>query len=217
MPGPCGPFIRVPKFLSAPLRRVLLHRVENGCAPVRQLTAKILEMKLNHLSEADFAGIRKSLRKPIVKVDSAVHRIDSLLNQTQKDPSGLAATANQIAKALNSALEPLKDVKDGIQQLQAAGHEFDQQAQYVGPKQPGQEANPAAPAAPQADPLELAVKDVVANKGKLSSQQSLIRAYSIYKKNGGKLPMDQFTPALADKFRKDKPYKETSTQRRNLV
>ena len=176
-------------------------------------------MKLSHLSEADFAGIRKSLRKPIVKVDSAVHRIDSLLNQTQKDPSGLSATANQIAKALNSALEPLRDVKDGIQQLQAAGHEFDQQAEYVGPKQPGQGAqpNPAAPAAAPVDPLELAVKDVVANKGKLSSQQALIRAYSIYKKNGGKLPMVQFTPALADKFRKDKPYKETSSQRRNLV
>lgn len=204
-------------------------------------------MKLNHLSEADFAGIRKSLRKPIVKVDSAIHRIDSLLNQTQKDPSGLSATANQIAKALNTALEPLRDVKDGIQQLQAAGHEFDQQAQYVGPKQPGQNASqPKATGerpnqgaiddlmknsgasnlgiAPQAggeqyiaDPLDLAVKDVVANKGKLSSQQSLIRAYTIYKKNGGKLPMVQFTPALADKFRKDKPYKETSVQRRNLI
>lgn len=173
-------------------------------------------MKLNHLSEADFAGIRKGLRKPIVKVDSAVHRIDSLLNQTQKDPSNLSATANQVAKALNSALEPLRDVKDGIQQLQSTAHTFDAQAQYVGPKQegqtpeqptqPGQEPGQPAPTQPQADPLELAVKDITTSKGKLSSQQALIRAYSVYKTNGGKLPMNQFTPALADKFRKDRPH-----------
>jgi uncharacterized protein YoxC len=182
-------------------------------------------MKLAHISEADFAAVRKSLRKPIVKVDSAVHRIDSLLNQTQKDPSNLSATANQVAKALNSALEPLRDVKDGIQNLQSTAHTFDQQAQYVGAK-PGQNPNPGQPVQPgqnpgqpaqQVDPMELAVKDVVASKGKLSSQQALIRAYSVYKQNGGQLAMGQFTPELAAKFRKDRPYKETSTQRRNLV
>jgi hypothetical protein len=164
-------------------------------------------MKLSHLSEADFANVRKSLRKPVVKVDSAIHRIDNLLNQTQKDPSNLSAAANQVAKALNTALEPLRDVKDGIQQLQSTAHAFDAQAQYVGSKQQGQPSQPGQPAAP-IDPMELAANDVLANQGKLSSQQSFIRAYSVYKQNGGKLPMNQFTPALAGKFRKNKPNKQ---------
>lgn len=178
-------------------------------------------MKLDHLSEAEFSDVRKSLRKPIVKVDSAVHRIDSLLNQTQKDPTNLSATANQVAKALNSALEPLRDVKDGIQNLQATAHQFDAQAQYVGPKgaqpeavaagQPagqGGEAGQPAPAQPAPDPMDLAVKDVIANQGKLSSNQSLIRAYGIFRKNGGKLAMSQFTGELANHFRKNRPYKQ---------
>lgn len=168
--------------------------------PGSQYLSNILEMKLSQLSEADFASTRKALRKPIVKVDNAIHRIDSLLNQTQKDPSNLSAAANNIAKSLNTALEPLRDVKDGIQQLQGAAHAFDAKAEYVGSK-PNEPEQPA-----QADPIALAAKDVADNKGTLSSQQSLLRAYGIYKQNGGQAKLAQFTTELGNYFRKNKPH-----------
>lgn len=78
---------------------------------------------------SDFASVRKSMRRPMVNLDAQVHNIDKMLNVTQKDPSQLGSTVQQIEKSFDGIFDPLKQVRSGVQQLKTAADEFG--ADYV--------------------------------------------------------------------------------------
>lgn len=77
----------------------------------------------------DFAAARKALRKPMVNLDAQIHNIDKMLNVTQKDPSALGSTVQQIEKSFDGLFDPLKQVRSGVQQLKTAAANFN--ADYV--------------------------------------------------------------------------------------
>ena len=80
----------------------------------------------------DFASVRKSMRRPLVNLDAQIHNIDKMLNVTQKDPSQLGSTVQQIEKSFDGMFDPIKQVRSGVQQLRKAADEFG--AEYVGEK-----------------------------------------------------------------------------------
>lgn len=77
----------------------------------------------------EFAAVRKAMRKPMVNLDAQVHNIDKMLNVTQKDPSALGSTVQQIEKSFDGIFDPLKQVRSGVQQLKSAADQFG--ADYV--------------------------------------------------------------------------------------
>lgn len=79
--------------------------------------------------KGDFASVRKAMRKPMVNLDAQVHNIDKMLNVTQKDPSALGSTVQQIEKSFDGIFDPLKQVRSGVQQLKSAADQFG--ADYV--------------------------------------------------------------------------------------
>lgn len=185
-------------------------------------------MKLNTLSEADFASIRKSLRKPMVDLDAAIHQIDSMLNQTKTDPSNLANIATNIVHSYNNAIQPLKAVKVGIKNLHQAAQSFNadyigkpQQPQAQQQNQPQQQQQPQKPVNQTSfknDPLDIAIKALRTSKqGGAADREALFNAFDEYQKVGGKSDINKFTQLLSAKMRLERSYKESSVQRRKLV
>lgn len=187
-------------------------------------------MKLNTLSEADFASIRKALRKPMVDLDAAIHQIDGMLNQTKTDPSNLAGVTTNIVRSFNNAIQPLKTVKAGIKNLHQAAQNF--QADYVGnnvqpqPQQPTnqnqqqqqQQQKPANQTFYKNDPLDVAVNAVkTAKKAGQADREALFNAFEEYQKVGGKSDLNKFTQLLFAKMKLERSHKESSVQRRKLI
>lgn len=69
------------------------------------------------------------MRKPMVNLDAQVHNIDKMLNVTQKDPSALGSTVQQMEKSFDGIMDPLKQVRSGVKQLKSAADQFG--ADYV--------------------------------------------------------------------------------------
>lgn len=180
----------------------------------------------------DFASIRKGMRKPMVNADAQIHNIDKMLNVTQKDPSQLGSTVQQMEKSFDSLLEPLKQVRGGVRQLKQAADEFG--ADYV----PGSgQEEPAAPQAPAKTPSTVApvrrsaggdseerfinktVTDVEMVNNEKDKLAAAKQGWEEYAKNRGKMNRGEFYRALVQKLRlpTETQPQESSVQRRKRV
>jgi hypothetical protein len=153
-----------------------------------------------------FASVRKSLRRPMVAMDAAIHKIDQLLNTSQQDPSQLGDLVTQIEQSFNAIFNPLKAVRSGVADLRKAADTFN--AEYVGQK-------PAA-AAPQQDqgaaqqgeaPVdEDRFLNRIATEVELSNRQedkmaAAKQGFEAYKQQGGKMNRGEYFRRLVQKLR----------------
>lgn len=165
-------------------------------------------------SPPDFAAVRKSMRRPMVSLDAAIHQIDQFLNTTQQDPSRLDSTVTEIEKAFNNIFEPLKAVRAGVADLRKASKAFN--AEYTGeqagqqPAQPAQQAQQAGQQAPgvsvEPGPGEDRFLNRIATDVELSNRQedklyAAKQGWEAYKQSGGKMNRGEFFRALARKLR----------------
>jgi hypothetical protein len=182
-----------------------------------------------------FAAVRKAMRKPMVNADAQIHNIDKMLNVTQKDPSALGSTVQQMEKSFDGLLEPLKQVRSGVRQLKQASDEFG--ADYVpgtGKDQeqpaaqvPGKTPSTVAPVRrkPEGDNEERYVNKTVTDIEMVNNEKDKLAAaragWEEYTKNRGKMNRGEFIRALTQKLRapseKQETPQESSVQRRKIT
>lgn len=178
----------------------------------------------------DFASIRKGMRRPMVNADAQIHNIDKMLNVTQKDPSQLGSTVQQMEKSFDGLLDPLKQVRGGVRQLKQAADEFG--ADYVpgtgkdqeepAAKTPGKTPSTVAPVRRTAggDSEERFINKTVTDVEMVNNEKDKLLAaktgWDEYAKNRGKMNRGEFYRALYQKLRQAQP-QESSVQRRKLV
>lgn len=185
----------------------------------------------------DFAAVRKAMRRPMVNLDQQIHKIDQFLNVTKQDPSRLDSTVKEIEKSFDAAIDPLKQVRTGVQKLKTAAGDFE--ADYV--PGTGKEA-PTAPQrraadtgkAPAKSPVqgvrrsaaspeeERYLNRVVTDIEMVNNQEDKVGAarqgYLQYRKAGGQMNQGEFFKALIQKLRlPGEGPQESSVQRRKLV
>lgn len=190
---------------------------EAPVSPVRQA----LQRKQAAMSGAkqgpdpDFAAVRKSLRRPMVAMDAAVHKIDQLLNQTQQDPSALADVVTQIEQSFNAIFNPLKAVRSGISDLRKAADTFG--AEYVGQKQQQapaqqQQQQKIEPGVDEDRYLNRIATDVEMANRQEDKMAAAKAGFDSYKSQGGKMNRGEFFRRLVQKLRL--PNEQEQEQRR---
>lgn len=152
----------------------------------------------------DFAAVRRSMRRPMVALDTAVHKIDTLLNQTQQDPSNLGGVVTQIEQSFNAMLKPLNAVKSGVVDLRNAASSFN--AEYAGQGQPqqqqqqGEQQKFEAPAEEEKFINRIAT-DVEMSNREADKMYAAKQGFEAYRQHGGKMNRGEFFRKLVQKLK----------------
>lgn len=155
----------------------------------------------------EFASVRKSIRKPIVNLDAAIHEIDKMLNTTQQDPSKLGDNVTKIEKSFNSIFEPIRAVRDGVTKLRQAVDKLGQAGFEYRPEdqKPGQQQQQPAKL-DQNGPEEDRFLNRIATDIEMSNRQddkavAVKQGFEAYQQSGGKMNRGEFVRRLIQKLR----------------